>query len=581
MNEFAKFWLKLWKLIRPYKHSLGWTVFWILIVQILILVDPYLFKLILDEFSTWGPGSNKTILWLIGGVFVTTWVITAVNNVKHRYIFKSLLIVEREVPSRCMRKLLDLSFGYHLRENTGGKMGKITRGTHKLIDILAFIMFDVVPTLIEIVLVGIVILTLNWLVALIFLAAIPLYLVQVLFTERKIGPMRRLRHDRYETADHMMTQAIVNVSSVQSFAQEQNEYGRFYSLKEKIFKDEMAEWIWQINFDWFRAGVINVAQVAVLAVSVWQVSNGNISMGSLVLFLILSNKVYFSIYKLSRLYEKIADASESVTRLINILDEPVEIESNKNAIDPEMLEGNITFENISFCYPETNNGIHGLSLEIGSGQTVGLCGPSGGGKSTLARLVPRFYDVCSGSIQIDGVDVRELDLRYRRHIAAVPQEVEIFDGTIADNIKYGCPGATDAQLREAARVANVDEFVEKLEHGYKTVVGERGLRLSGGQRQRVGIARAILCDPAVLIFDEATSHLDPISEELIQKSMKELMGTRTILIIAHRLSTIQDADRIVVLDEGRIKEQGTHASLMARGGLYHELATCLATDTST
>ncbi len=581
MNEFAEFWLKLWKLIRPYKRSLGWTAVSILIVQILILVDPYLFKLILDEFQNWGPGSNKTILWLIGGVFITTWVITAVNNVKHRNIFKSLLIVEREVPSRCMKKLLDLSFGYHLRENTGGKMGKITRGTHKLIDILAFIMFDVVPTLIEIVLVGIVILTLNWLVALIFLAAIPLYLVQVLFTERKIGPMRRLRHDRYEAADHMMTQAIVNVSSVQSFAQEQGEYDRFYSLKEKIFKDEMAEWIWQINFDWFRAGVINVAQVAVLAVSVWQVSNGNISMGSLVLFLILSNKVYFSIYKLSRLYEKIADASESVSRLINILNEPVEIESNKNAINPEMIEGNIAFENISFCYPETNNGIHGLSLEIKSGETVGLCGPSGGGKSTLARLVPRFYDVCSGSIQIDGVDVRELDLRYRRHIAAVPQEVEIFDGTIADNIKYGCPSATDAQVRDAARVANVDEFVEKLEHGYKTVVGERGLRLSGGQRQRVGIARAILTDPAVLIFDEATSHLDPISEELIQESMKELMGTRTILIIAHRLSTIQDADRIVVLDEGRIKEQGTHKTLMSRGGLYHELATCLATDTST
>lgn len=573
-----EFWKNFWRLIKPYKKDLGMTLVWIGVVQLLLLVDPYLFKLIMDEFQHWSTDSSRIIIYLIGAVLVTTFVVTAFNNLKHRSIFRTLLTLEREIPARCMKKLLELSYGYHVRENTGGKMGKITRGTHKTLEIAIFMMFDVAPILIEVVLVGAIMFVLNWIVALIFLTFIPLYLVQVIFTERKIGPLRRLRHDRYEEADHLMTQAVLNVQSVQSFVQEGNEYGRYYGLKRTIFKDELSEWIWQINFDWIRAGVINVAQVAVLAAAVWQVSTNSISLGTLVLFLILSNKVYNSIYKLSRLYEKIADASESVNRLINIINEPVEINTRPDAKNLKVIEGQIDFENVCFCYPDTNNGLHRVDLFIKAGETIGLCGPSGGGKSTLARLIPRFYDVCSGAIKLDGVDLRELNLNYRRHIAVVPQDVEIFDGTISDNIAYGCPEADEARIKQAAQIANVDEFVNKLENGYATKVGERGLRLSGGQRQRVGIARAILCDPAVLIFDEATSHLDPISEQLIQESIAELQGTRTMIIIAHRLSTIQDADRIVVLDGGQIVEEGTHAELLTEDGLYHELATRQSTD---
>ncbi|MFH1315085.1 MAG: ABC transporter ATP-binding protein, partial [Candidatus Uhrbacteria bacterium] len=366
---------------------------------------------------------------------------------------------------------------------------------------------------------------------------------------------------------------VINIQSVQSFVQERREYQTYYSLKKKIFSDELAEWLWQINFDWYRSGVILTGQVAVLAAAVYQVSLGTISIGSLVLFLILSNKVYGSIHRLSRLYEKIADASESVIRMIDILNEPVEIASRPAAKKLHSLQGCIGFDNVHFCYPNTSNGLHGVNLEIQSGETIGVCGPSGGGKSTLARLIPRFYDVCSGQVQIDGQDVRNLDLEsFRRHLAIVPQEVETFDATVAENIAYGCPKATEGEIRRAAAIANVDEFVDQLEDGYETLVGERGLKLSGGQRQRVGIARAILCDPAVLIFDEATSHLDPLSEQLIHESITKLQGSRTMILIAHRLSTIQNADRIIVLDKGQIVEEGTHKQLFDHHGLYYDLA---------
>jgi len=568
-----EFWSKYWQLIKPYKRELMITLVWIGIVQILLLVGPYIFKLILDEFQSWDQESIRLIWILIIAMLITQFVVTGFNNIKHRHIFRTALILERDIPSRCMEKLLELSYGYHIRENTGAKMGKITRGTWRTTEITATCLFDVFPIFFEIVLVSTVLFVLSWPIALIFLSVLPLYILQVLYVEKVISPMRKVRHDRYEKADNMMTQAVLNVQSVQSFVQEPREYGDYYGLKKLIFVDELKEWFKQINFDWYRAGVINFGRVAILGASVYLVTQDSITIGTLMLFLMLSSKVYDGLYVISRLYERVADSSESVNRLVNILNEPVEVSSKERAKKLRSPKGQITFDQVHFCYPNTSNGLHGVNLDIRPGETIGVCGPSGGGKSTMARLIPRFYDVCSGQVQIDGQDVRNLNLEsFRQHLAIVPQEVEIFDATVAENIAYGCPKATEGEIRRAAVIANVDEFVDQLEKGYETFVGERGLKLSGGQRQRVGIARAILCDPAVLIFDEATSHLDPLSEQLIHESITKLQGSRTMILIAHRLSTIQNADRIIILDKGKIVEQGTHTELLRQKGLYHELA---------
>ncbi len=573
-----EFWKTYWQLIKPYKQGLLTALVWIGIVQILLLVDPYIFKLVLDEITNFNKNSVQTLTWLVIAFMIFGVVTTLISNKKFKAIFYAMLLMERDIPSRCMKKLMELSLGYHVSENTGAKMGKITRGAWRTTEVAATFLFDVAPILIETTLVFIVLLVLDLPIALIFIGVIPLFILQSKYIQKRITPLRLKRHDDYEKADHLMTQAVVNIPTVQSYAQEKREFKKYYNLKETIFGNERIEWFRLINFDYCRSATILTGQVLILIAGTYQVASGVISIGSLVLFLMLSNKVYNSLYKLSFIYERVADASESVNRLAGILNEPTEITSAPDAKQLKSMQGKIVFENVHFCYPKTNNGLHGVDLKIRPGETVGICGPSGGGKSTLARLVPRFYDVCSGAVKIDGHDVRDLNLSFRRHIGIVPQEVEIFDSTIAENIAYGNPKATIGEIRQAAAIAHVDEFVDELKSGYGTKVGERGLKLSGGQRQRIGIARAILTDPAVLIFDEATSHLDPISEQLIQESIKKLQGTRTIIIIAHRLSTIQDANRIVVLEGGVIAEEGTHRALMAAGGLYHELATRLATD---
>lgn len=572
------FWKKYWQLVSPYKREMGRTLIWILLVQLLLLVDPYIFKMILDEISSFDEASYRTLAWLVAAFVISGAITTVVSNRKFKNLFHTILVMEREVPKRCMKKLMELSLGYHIRENTGAKMSKITRGSWRTTDVAASLFFDVGPIMIETILVFTVLLIMDWPLAIIFIAVIPLFVWQTKYIREKVEPLRKLRHDRYEKSDDLMTQAVVNVPAVQSFRQEEREYGSYRDLKHLLFIDERKEWFRLINFDYYRSGAILTGQILILVAGVWQTTNGIISVGSLVLFLMLSNKVYNSLYKLSFIYERVADATESVNRLISILDERLDIVENPDAVEIEHPAGHIEFQDVHFCYPNTNNGLHGVNLNIRAGETVGICGPSGGGKSTLVRLIPRFYDVCSGAIKIDRHDVRELKFSFRNLMAIVPQEVEIFDATIAENIAYGCPGASLDEIKAASRVANVDEFVDGLEKGYETTVGERGLKLSGGQRQRVGIARAILCDPAVLIFDEATSHLDPISEQLIQESIQELQGTRTMILIAHRLSTIQSADQIVVLNSGRIKEQGTHQELIELGGLYHELATRQSTE---
>jgi ABC-type multidrug transport system fused ATPase/permease subunit len=569
-----EFWKKYWQLIKPYKREIIITFVWIGIVQIFLLIGPYIFKLILDEFQNWNQESVRMIWILTAAMLVLQFTITGLNNIKYKNIFGTSLILERELPKRCMKKLLELSYGYHVRENTGAKMGKITRGTWKAIEIIIMCFFDVSPVLFQMILILGVFLVMDWQIAPIFLVVISVYLFSVFHLDKTIRPMRQLRFDRYEKADHMMTQAVLNVQSVQVFTQEPREYNTFQKLKKLIHGNELKEWYTMINFDWYQAGVVNLGRVVILGVAVYQLTQNSITVGTLVFLLLLSNKLFDSLHVFSHLYERIVDAGESVNRLSDILNEPSEITSLPSAKKLRKVEGRITFDKVHFCYPNTSNGLHGVDLDIVAGETIGVCGPSGGGKSTLARLIPRFYDTCSGQVQIDRQNVSDLDLEsFRKHIAIVPQEVEVFDATVAQNIAYGNPKATMGEIRRAAAIANVDEFVDQLEDGYKTFVGERGLKLSGGQRQRVGIARAILADPAVLIFDEATSHLDPLSEKLIHESITKLQGSRTMILIAHRLSTIQNADRIAVLGKGKVMEQGTHSELLRKKGLYHELAT--------
>jgi subfamily B ATP-binding cassette protein MsbA len=321
-----------------------------------------------------------------------------------------------------------------------------------------------------------------------------------------------------------------------------------------------------------------------LAVVLWvggrQVLAGSITAGELVSFLLYTLTVAGAIGTFTGLYSQLQEALGASRRIFELLGEPVEVHLPEHPTEPAVREGSVRFESVDFSYGGREVGVlSGIDLFVAPGEVVALVGPSGAGKTTMTQLIPRFYDVTSGRVIVDGVDVRDQDLEgLRTQMAAVPQEVQLFSGTIADNLRVSKPTADDRELVSAARAANAHDFISEFPDGYETLVGERGIQLSGGQRQRVAIARALLADPRILILDEATSSLDAESEGLVQEALERLMVGRTTLVIAHRLSTVRNADRLVVVDGGRIVEEGPHDVLVVAGGIYARLLERQLTD---
>jgi subfamily B ATP-binding cassette protein MsbA len=314
-----------------------------------------------------------------------------------------------------------------------------------------------------------------------------------------------------------------------------------------------------------------------LAAVLWfggrEVLSGRLTGGALIAFLVYGINIGSSMGSFTNLYTQIQEAAGASRRIFELLDEQPEIADRPGASALPAVQGQFTFEDVSFTYPGSQqHALHDICLDVRPGEVLALVGPSGAGKSTLFNLIPRFYDPTAGCIRLDGQDLREVTLAsLRSQIGLVPQETQLFSGTVRENLRYGKLDASDEELAAAALAANAEEFIRKMPDGYETRVGERGVKLSGGQRQRIAIARALLKDPRILLLDEATSSLDSESEGLVQEALEHLMQGRTTLIIAHRLSTVHRADRIAVLDNGHLVELGSHAELMERDGLYARL----------
>lgn len=470
--------------------------------------------------------------------------------------------------------LLTLSVGFFERRKTGEITSRLTSDIATIQAVVSNVLVQLVSQTVSLVGGVVVLFLIDARLTLLMLAVLPAVIVAAAVFGRRLRRISTAFQDQLAAANARAEEAIVGVRVVQSFTAEGFESRRYAEAIAETFRSALRRarvraWFVPSVFTAFFLGVGLVLWFGGrLALA------GELPPGNLITFLLLTVTVAGSIGAFTGLYAQVQEAAGASRRVFELLDARPDLVEPERPVRLEHARGEVRFEAVRFRYGDRGDAwvLDGIDLVARPGEVVALVGPSGAGKSTLVTLVSRFHDPAEGRVLLDGIDLRELDPReLRSHVAVVPQETLLFSGTIADNVRYGRPDASDDQVVAAAQAANADAFVRGFPDGYGTLVGERGVKLSGGQRQRIAIARALLKDPRILVLDEATSSLDSESEALVQSALERLMLGRTTFVIAHRLSTVLEADRIVVLDAGRIVQTGTHGALLAEGGLYADL----------
>ncbi len=479
----------------------------------------------------------------------------------------------RRVALKVFEHLHSLALRFHLERQTGGMSRDIERGTAGIRFLLNFTLFNILPTLFEIALVSIILLVRYdaW-YAIVTLATLTVYVVFTLAVTEWRMIFRRTMNEMDSKANTKAIDSLLNYETVKYFNNE--------SYEARRYDDTLQSWEKAAVRNQTSLSVLNVGQAAIIGIGVTvlmlMASNGVVTgamtLGDLVLVNAFLIQLYMPLHFLGFVYREIRHSLADMERMFGLLDQHEEVQDKPGAPALVVADGAVRFEHVQFGYDSRRPILHDLSFDIPAGHKVAVVGASGAGKSTLARLLFRFYDVGGGRITINGQDIREVTQQsLRRAIGIVPQDTVLFNDSIYYNIAYGRPDATREEVIQAARAAHIHAFVESLPDKYDTLVGERGLKLSGGEKQRVAIARTLLKNPPILVFDEATSALDSKTEKAIQAELRDLATDHTTLVIAHRLSTVMDAEQILVIDQGRIAERGTHDELLARGGLYAHL----------
>ena len=563
---------KLLPYLLEYKGRVFLAIAFLVTAKLANLSVPLLMKQIVDGLS--GPKAVLVVpVALLAAYGILRMSSTLFNELRDVVFVKVAQRAMRRISLEVFQHMHSLSLRFHLERQTGGLTRDIERGTRGISTLLNFMVFSVLPTLFEIALVtGFLIVKFDVWFGVITVGALVLYIAATFaISERRIAH-RRAMNEMDSKANTRAIDSLLNYETVKYFGNEGYEAGRY---DESLSRYERAVVTSETSL-----GLLNTVQAGIIALTVallmWRAADGivhgGLTLGDLVMVNALLIQLYIPLNFLGVLYREIKQSLTDMEKMFRLLAVNREVEDKPGAPALAVRGAAVRFEDVSFSYDGKRPILAGVDFEIPAGHTVAVVGASGSGKSTLARLLFRFYDVGGGRILLDGQDIRDVtQSSLRAAIGIVPQDTVLFNDTIHYNIAYGRTGATREEVVEAAKVAHIHAFIESLPNGWETGVGERGLKLSGGEKQRVSIARALLKDPPLMIFDEATSALDSRTEKAIQGELAEISKNRTTLVIAHRLSTIEHADRVVVMDRGRVAEQGSHQELMQAGGLYARL----------
>ena len=539
--------------IKPYLHVL-FAAFRDMIDKVLSAKDAYMLNMI---------SVSIVIIFFLRGIFLYG------QNYLMSYVGQHVII---DIRGEVFRKLQRLSMSFYDKNKTGTIMSYVTNDVNALQGAMVDNTIELVTE--SIILVGSVcaMIYLDWKLTLFTILTFPVVLYFMNFFGKKIRSSGGMIQEATADITSVLQESVSSARVVKSFVREQYEIDRFERENEANLNANLK------NARYMATLTPTIEFVAALGVTMilWFGGNNVIASettaGSLVAFLAYAVNISNPIKRITRTTGNIQRALAAAQRVFDVMDLPEEVKDLPDAKMLPAVTGSVRFEHVTFSYNEGDEILHDLSFEAEPGQAVGLVGPSGAGKSTIASLLPRFYDCDAGTIRIDGTDIKHVTLdSLRNQVGIVPQETILFNGSVYDNILYGRLDATKEEIEEAAKAANAHDFIMELPDGYNTMLGDRGVNISGGQRQRIAIARAILKDPRILILDEATSALDTESERVVQEALNRLMVGRTSIIIAHRLSTIKNADRILVLDKGKLVEDGTHDELMEKNGLYAHL----------